>query len=371
MNPLKICVIATNHSALDSRIFGLQATSLARAGYDVTILALHPRAEIVDGIRIVPIADTLTRSGRVRSLPKVLRMALHERADAYHIHDIELLPVGVLLKWFSNARVIYDVHEDFPRIAHSRAWIPRILREPVSLLINLYEKGLARALDAVIVTTEAIGENFGRSRTTPVRNFPPLDLLNYHAKNRRERGDEPAVLLYTGRITRARGMNQLIEAVEHIARDRNVKLKVIGASKELDLKEILKSREDLIELIDWLPPDELYRHIEGADIGLILFLPEPGHLTTLPRKLFEYMGIGIPVVTSNFPLYREIVDRFEAGLTVDPTDPDAVALAIQRILENPDLARDMGERGRQAVADHFNWEGESGTLLELYRELLH
>ena len=369
MNQPKVCVLATNHSALDSRVFGLEARALVRAGYEVVIIALHPRDEVVDRIKIISLAPSLSRLKRLLSLPRVFRLSVRENADVYHLHDIDLLLVGLLLKWFKGKRVIYDVHEDYPRIAHSRSWIPRPLRTPFSWLVHLFEKGTAKHLDALVLTTRAIGMNFKRPGSTLVRNYPPLDILR-HESDRRDEVNDTATLIYAGSITRVRGIFQMIDAVREVAKEFNVKLKIVGASRELDLRSILSDCGDKVELVGWLPQEELYDHILKADIGLILFLPEPGHLTTLPRKLFEYMGLGIPVVVSNFPLYREIVDRFEVGLTVDPEDIEAVAQAILHLLKNPRLAREMGERGRKAVAEEYNWDSEKARLLELYRELI-
>jgi glycosyltransferase involved in cell wall biosynthesis len=89
-----------------------------------------------------------------------------------------------------------------------------------------------------------------------------------------------------------------------------------------------------------------------------------------PVKLFEYMAAGLPVVASNFPLWKEIVEGNRCGITVDPLDPKAIAQAIEYLLAHPEEARQMGENGRRAVEEKYNWEKEAEKLLALYKELV-
>jgi len=82
------------------------------------------------------------------------------------------------------------------------------------------------------------------------------------------------------------------------------------------------------------------------------------------------MAAGIPVIASDFPLWREIIAKWECGLLVDPLEPRAIAEAIQWLLEHPDEASMMGERGREAAAAEFNWADEGAGLCQFYRKLL-
>jgi glycosyltransferase involved in cell wall biosynthesis len=96
----------------------------------------------------------------------------------------------------------------------------------------------------------------------------------------------------------------------------------------------------------------------------------PNHVDAQPNKLFEYMSAGLPVIASDFPLWRQIVAGASCGLLVDPLNPDAIATAMRWILDNPDEAQQMGANGRQAVQDRYNWAQESSRLVQMYRHLL-
>ena len=82
------------------------------------------------------------------------------------------------------------------------------------------------------------------------------------------------------------------------------------------------------------------------------------------------MGAGIPVLCSDFPVWKALIEGVGCGLCVDPADDAAVVQAIRWLDEHPAQARAMGERGRAAVAERFNWERELDRLVALYGELM-
>lgn len=80
------------------------------------------------------------------------------------------------------------------------------------------------------------------------------------------------------------------------------------------------------------------------------------------------MSAGIPVIASDFPLWKEIVEGSGCGLLVNPLDPEAIAEAIKWLLENPEKAETMGKRGRKAIEECYNWDKESVKLISFYRK---
>jgi glycosyltransferase involved in cell wall biosynthesis len=102
----------------------------------------------------------------------------------------------------------------------------------------------------------------------------------------------------------------------------------------------------------------------------VLFHPEPNHLEAMPQKIFEYMGAALPLIASDFPLWRRILGTTGCALFVDPQDPQAIADAIEFILRHPDEAEKMGRRGQAAVLEHYNWDTEAEKLVNLYSGLL-
>ena len=185
MAPQKIRHVSSVHSIRDPRIFHKQCKSLAALGYDVGLVACHDRAEVIDGVRIVPIArpkgrlDRMARVGR-----KLYHAAVRERADVYHLHDPELLWVGALLK-LRGFHVIYDVHEDVPKQVMSKHWIPRWARPLVAKVVMLVERLAAGIVDGIVAATPSIARKFPPAKTVVVQNFP-------EASFRRLDGADPA-----------------------------------------------------------------------------------------------------------------------------------------------------------------------------------
>lgn len=97
--------------------------------------------------------------------------------------------------------------------------------------------------------------------------------------------------------------------------------------------------------------------------------PTPNHVHAQPNKLFEAMAAGVPVIASDFPAWRDIIEPLQCGLLVDPMSPAAISEAMIWIMEHPKEAFDMGMRGRKAVEQTYNWQHESVTLLGIYHEL--
>ena len=174
----KVCILTTVHPSFDTRIFYKEAKTLARAGYEVALIAQHDKNEVVDRVKIIALPKPRNRFTRIFSLTwRAFRLALRERANVYHFHDPELLPIGVILKFFTSAKVIYDVHEDVPQQILTKYWVPARLRKPLAAFFNVFEKLLTRMLDAVIVATEGIAKKFREHNPVVIHNYPHLGML--------------------------------------------------------------------------------------------------------------------------------------------------------------------------------------------------
>ena len=125
-----------------------------------------------------------------------------------------------------------------------------------------------------------------------------------------------------------------------------------------------------VEFIPWVPYEEKERLSCQASMGIITFLPYSNNTSCLPNKLFDYMLVSLPVIASNFPLYKEVVEPHQCGLIVDPEKPEAIAEAMTYLIEHPAEARCMGENGRRAVTEQYNWDRESKKLLRIYETIL-
>ena len=366
----KICIITSAHPPFDVRIFHKEAKSLVRAGYDVTIIAQHDREEIVDGVKIINLESPRNRIERMtKAIWSAFQKALAVKADIYHFHDPELIPLGLILKALGY-KVIYDVHEDVPRQTLSKHYLPVIIREPLAWMISAIEWIGARAFDAIVPATPKIAEHFPSHKTVIVQNFPIInELVNTGHTPYRLR---PNWFAYVGGISKIRGIIETLRALELISDVTDVRLQLAGDFSPHNLDN------ELTTLHGWKSVDyhgEISRqqvaHLLGSSrAGLILFHPLPNHIDAQPNKLFEYMSVGLPVIASDFPLWRKIINAARCGLIVDPLNPKEIADAMRWILEHPAEAEAMGMRGRKAVEQTYNWDAESVKLIGLYEKLI-
>ena len=373
-NPIHICHITSVHAADDIRIFVKECRTLVKAGYNVSLIAPGAKGEKKDRVRIVGISPS--KKGRFFRMTvtvwKVFQASLKVHAHVYHFHDPELLPVGVLLKLFKGKVVIYDVHEDYAKQKLSEPYIPKIARKYIAFLIKIIEYLSSKLLDGIVTATDDILNNFSHhKRSISVRNFP---IISNFADVKRNSANKRNIfnLIYIGIISELRGISRIIEALNLIDSNKELKLTLCGKFYPTHYELKVKSLEgfEKVEYLGWLEPYAIQELLKKSYVGIVCFLPEPNHLRAMPNKIFEYMAAGLPVIASNFPLWREIVEGNKCGICVDPLNLEDIAGAIKYFLTHPEERRKMGNNGRYAVLQKYNWEKESEKLTKLYKELL-
>ena len=101
----------------------------------------------------------------------------------------------------------------------------------------------------------------------------------------------------------------------------------------------------------------------------LIINPFPNHINAQPNKMFEYTSAAIPVIGSDFPLWKEIIQGNNCGICVNPLEPNQIAKAIEWMTKHPAEAEAMGKNGRNAIEEKYNWEKESKTLISIYKSL--
>jgi len=354
------------HALNDTRIFIKECRTLRDAGYDVTLIVQHDKDEIIDGIFIKAIDKPRNRLERMlKSTRQVYKQALECDADIYHFHDPELIPVGLRLK-SRGKMVIYDVHEDVPRQVLSKGWIPSSLRVSVSNIVEIVEDFSMRRFDAIIVPTDHLRERVlpNNNNTVVVKNYPIVE--NNFLINKKK--NVPQICYVSSHLSLIRGIVPIIRSIEKI--DATL---VVAGEMEPHVYNIVKELEGWkkTKYVGYVSQEYAYKIMRESVAGLVIFSLEPNYVNALPTKMFEYMSFGLPVIVNDIPILREIIDKYKCGLCVKPMDSDEISNAIRWLLENPESAFEMGERGRHAVETEYNWQLESTKLLKLYSDLLN
>ncbi|QDU99038.1 glycosyltransferase family 4 protein [Lignipirellula cremea] len=368
----KIGHLTCVHTWNDTRIYLKQCTSLYRAGFDVSLIACTDEVDFPpEGAKIVPVRPSRNRAVRMLTAPfRVIRAALRGNCDLYHFHDPELIPAGVVLKLLGK-RVVYDSHEVVPDQILGKYWIPKFLRRPVSRAAALLEKIGVWFFDGVVAATPSIADHFPQGKTATVQNFPILDeLAQPHPSPFRER---PPRVLYVGAVSSLRGVTEVVQAMSHLPEDLDAEFTIAGGFRPQSLLTELESHEGWkrVDFRGWCSREQVAECMGQSRVGVVTFLPAPNHIAAQPNKLFEYMSAALPVVASDFPLWRAIVEEAGCGLLVDPEDPQQIAEAIRWLIENPEEAEAMGLRGRRAIEDRYRWDREFETLQNFYAKLLN
>jgi len=366
---VKVVILSTVHGAMDDRIFHKEARSLAGAGYDVVLFGQAPHDDVVDHVRIRALTQPSSRFHRVLAAMKLLRAALKQKADFHHFHDPELLPVGLLLRLLGK-KVIYDAHEDLPKDILSKPYLPRWIRPFLAAFIEPMERLAASAMSAVAVASDCIQKRFPGS--VVLHNYPILSYIRRGCSSPSSSTPEAPFIIYCGLISEILGALEMLAAVNLVSRRHRLKLRLLGPFDDDAIRrQLLESKTStIVDYRGFIPMREVYRNYAGALAGLLLYHPYPNHIEAMPNKLFECMACGVPIIASDFPLWRRIVHEQGCGLVVDPLDVPQVADAIIYLIEHPEEAKNMGRRGKQLVAKKYNWESESRKLLLLYQELL-
>jgi glycosyltransferase involved in cell wall biosynthesis len=367
---LKVVHLSSAHYAADTRIFHRECKSLAKAGHDVTLLAQHDRDTMIGGVKIKALQKPKSRWRRwTAGIWQVYRYVMDQNADLYHFHDPELIPVGMWLS-LRGKRVIYDAHEDLPKTFPYKYYIPAFARRTLGWLAGRIENLAVKRFAGVVAATPMIAKKFYPHNTNAVvvRNFPVLEELM--------RGpslpwnDRQPLVVYVGSTGAERCLKEAITAMSLLPQELNARLALAGPVTPRQRQEVERlagsERTDLLGFVD---RREVAALLGRGRVGLVLAHPVPNLVNALPVKLFEYMAGGVPVIASDFPLWRQIVDDSKCGMLVDPHDTQAIARAIEYLLTHPSAAQQMGAHGRAAVQAHYNWKTEEQQLLAFYNSL--
>jgi glycosyltransferase involved in cell wall biosynthesis len=367
MPPIKVVHMTSVHSALDHRIFKKECRSLARAGFDVTVVGPHPQDAVEELVRIKSVKKHKSKLARMtRTVWSVFQEAQKCDAEIYHFHDPELIPAGVLLS-SRGRKVIYDVHEDFPRDMMFKSYLPVWSRRFLGWLMEWAESTACKRFSAIVCVTPWIAERMqaANPRTVTVYNYPyPEELMNGNPPPWKNRS---LAATYVGTITPQRGIAEMVHAMGYLSDSLGATLEIAGDVIPEEVKKFPGwSRVRFHGVLD---QPSTYRLLRNARVGLICEHPIRTFLESIPVKIFEYMGAGLPIIASDFPEWQKMLGGIKCALFVDPFDTRGIAQAIEYLLTNPEQAEEMGRRGQAAVAKEFNWNTQASKLVDLYSSL--
>lgn len=366
----KVCHITSAHPWDDIRIFKKQSVSLAKAGFETYLISFDAPNKEIDGVNIMNAGKKpLSRKDRFINSPSlVYQQAAKVNADIYHLHDPELLPLGLKLTRLGK-KVIYDAHEDLPRQILDKPYLNKFIAKILAVFIEKYENYCAKKFAAIVTATPFIKDRFQKLNTNSVdiNNYPlnsEIDLLDNNISSKENK------ICYIGGISEIRGISQLVDSLSFCD---NISLDLAGECYEDDFMHKLKSSSNWGK-VNYLGQIDRKKSLEVKSksiAGIITFLPAANHINAQPNKIFEYMASGLAVICSDFPMWKKLISDNNCGICINPLIPEEIANAINKLSKNPKLTREMGENGKRAIIEKYNWQNEEEKLIHLYNQLLN
>lgn len=369
MNSIKICHLTSAHNRYDIRIFVKMCKSLVKHNFNVFLVVSDGLDSTTkDNISIINVGTKNTNrlSRMTKTVFSVYLKAIEIDADIYHLHDPELIPIGLKLKK-KGKKVIFDAHEDLPRQILSKPYLNKVSKAVLSRFLELYEKLTCHKFDAIVTATKSIEDKFLKinKNTVCINNYPLLDeLLNDTAWSKKKNE-----IIYVGGITKIRSIVEIVKSMEYT---KGVKLNLVGKFDDINLKNQLKACDGWSKINEsgFLNREDVRKNISQSKVGIVVFKNFPNHVNAQPNKMFEYMGSGIPVIASDFPLWKEIIVDNKCGICVNPLEPKEIGESIQFLIDHPRQAEKMGQNGRKMIETKYNWLTEEKRLVKLYKGLL-
>ena len=362
---MRVCHVTSVHPPFDGRIFLKECCSLAQR-YDTTLIAPNVEDQELNGVHIKGVTLPLSRIKRMMHLGRVYDKMKEVDTDVYHFHDPELIPLGVRIKKEKGKKIVFDSHEDVPLQISEKDWIPAVMRKPLHSVYATYERSALRKYTALISVTPSIVERLAsfHPHTYMVTNYPIFS----EQEDKREFGN---YICFAGGISAQWMHEEILDAIA----DLNVRYLLAGKADSEAYLQRLKSKDswDKVDFYGKIPYHQVAGLMEKSTAGIVLndYVANVGyHQGSLGNtKLFENMMCGIPVIATDFVLWKEIIDNYHCGICVNPHDIHAIADAIKYLTSHPEEARQMGENGRRAVKEKYNWGTQEKVLFELYDAL--
>ena len=381
---MKICLLTRSHQALGPRLHHRLAHSLVSAGHQITIVCRVPRdasrlTEELDGVRYVGVPRPGTPRRDLKGTFQLFCQAWRVKAEAYICFEMRTLVMGLVFKLFNGAKVLYDCHEYRPEM-YNRIF-PAPLRDLAKRAIRNLERLMAQRADVVWAVNEHLAARF-RPHCEPVIVLPNYPLLETFEEIKSPPEELQAryagkkVLLYVGGISQARGVTASLRVMAHLRHDLpQARMLFIGrleGSYAQEVKSLVSELElgGAVEFLGRVEYTEIPSYLRLGDLGIFLVQPvRERYNWGEPIKYFEYAAAGLPVVMSDLPAKRRLVEEVGNGIVVDPLNHAAAAEAIVELLGDKSRRQAMARRGREAFLSRLNWQAVAPQMLDSLRLL--
>jgi glycosyltransferase involved in cell wall biosynthesis len=300
---------------------------------------------------------------------KLFFRALRSDVKIIHFHDPELIPQAYLLALFGR-QVIFDMHENVPKQIANKPWLSSFSKKVLSTIYIGLERLTLSRFHVVYAESSYRKDYSWLKNTSIILNLPDVSLISSLAN--RNKYDNFTVG-YIGGCSAERGVLRVASAMM-LLRDNGVMLNYLcigPQSQEVEKDDVFVAgvEKGWIDAPGRVNATVGWPLVKRCSVGMAVLEPLPNYIESWPTKMFEYLAMGLPVIVSDFPMYKAFIEEYECGLCVDPHNLVEISVAIKYLFENPKHAMEMGKKGREAVFKKYNWQQEEKKLIELYQNL--
>ncbi len=370
---IKVCHFASVHTIVDTRVFYRECVSLAKQ-FDVTYIGIGNFSGMRDGVKIIGVHNPETRLKRLFNTTfKVCYLALKEDADIYHFHDAEMIVFGILLRILGK-KVIYDIHENTYEDIMNKPWVPQRTKFFLGKSYRLMEWFASLFIPFILVIGRVeFAKRFMTKNYTIIQNFADTnELKKFRIADRSKLANN---LFYIGTVyDYYYNFSKLIEAI-YLLKQQNkiVQLHCVGylgtlVERGLQNDENYKAVKDQITFYSHIVHPGGFEISKICKIGICLKNQPEEILVSHERKFFEYMAIGMPMITCDSHIYKDIIDQYQVGKYVNLEDANALSKTIDNLFTNEAELLQMSKNCITASEQKYDWESQEKLLLELYQK---
>ncbi len=358
--------VTSSHDNQDNRICLKQAVTMARFGFSVTVLGIGVDTPDFQGVQLLGLDSPRSRSARLLIRPwRLFFRSLFRRADIYQFHDVEMLPTAFVLALLGRT-VVFDVHENLSAIIEQRTWLPNPLKPALSWILLRLERLCFRHFSLVITAGPGIAERYRgyAKKLLVLPNYPRLAETRVTETNTVDSAQGAFVIVSFGGIQERSGCAELVEALSLLDDGWGVRFVLGGSGANSHLHRQLQrtSGWGLVQYLGRVTREEMREWLHRASVAVVIFADMPNSREIRSNRLYEAMAAGLPVVVAGHGEWPGFVARYRCGISVDETDPSAIADAIVTLRNNPKLREEMGAGGRAAILSELNWDAHERLL---------
>lgn len=288
---------------------------------------------------------------------------LFKKSDLLFANDLDTLLPNFLVSKIKRIPLIYDSHELFTEL-------PELIKRPfVKGIWTLIERLIFPRLKNIITVNNSIAEiykNLYHKEIQIIRNIPIIDpLLTKASKSELGITETDFVVIMQGAgINIQRGAEEALEAMRFV---EGIKFLIIGGGdvfEQLKRKRLELKLENKVTIIDKIPYHQLYKYTSAADLGFSLDKDTNlNYRYSLPNKIFDYIHAGTPVLVSNLPELRSLLDEYQVGTTIYDVNPHCLADKLNYILKNKKMV-ETWKKNLPRAQQELSWDKEEEKYLK-------